>query len=38
MTIIIDTSEPQPSTGETQEMHEHMDCCRNMPDIILKAE
>ena len=30
-----DTSEPQPSTGETQGRHEFVSCCCNMTEILL---
>ena len=32
-----DTSEPQPSTGETQEDMNNVSCCRDMTEILLKA-
>ena len=32
-----DTSEPQPSTGETQESMNNVSCRRDMTEILLKA-
>ena len=32
-----DTSEPQPSTGETQESMNNVSCRRGMTEILLKA-
>ena len=32
-----DTSEPQPSTGVTQEDMNNVNCCRDMTEILLKA-
>ena len=32
-----DTSETQPSTGETQEDVNNMNCCSDMTEILLKA-
>ena len=32
-----DTSEPQPSTGETQEDMNNVSCRRDMTEILLKA-
>ena len=32
-----DTSEPQPYTGETQKIHEHVSCCRDINEMILKS-
>ena len=32
-----DTSEPQPSTGETEDINEYVTCCIKMTEIMLKA-
>ena len=37
LNLPLDTSEPQPSTGKTQEDMNNVSCRRDMTEILLKA-